>query len=102
MDSGFKRPYFLVELLTQELIDAETAVFNKIVRTMGHEVNNTLGSVVSVLETVESVSEENELLNRAVSSCRERCLNLVDFVKSYSDIVKIPPDISRNKSDRMV
>lgn len=90
MDSGFKRPYFLVELLTQELIDAETAIFNKIVRTMGHEVNNTLGSVVSVLETVESVSEENELLNRAVSSCRERCLNLVDFVKSYSDIVKIP------------
>ena len=53
MDSGFKRPYFLVEQLTDEVLSAETNVFNKIVRTMGHEVNNTLGSVVTLLETVE-------------------------------------------------
>ena len=70
MDSGFKRPYFLVEQLTDEVLSAETNVFNKIVRTMGHEVNSTLAT--------------------AVASSRERCLSLVSFVRSYSDIVKLP------------
>lgn len=90
MDSGFKRPYFLVEQLTDEVLSAETNVFNKIVRTMGHEVNNTLGSVVSVLETVESLYREDEGVREAVASSRERCLSLVSFVRSYSDIVKLP------------
>ena len=90
MDSGFKRPYFLVEQLTDEVLSAETNVFNKIVRTMGHEVNNTLGSVVSVLETVESLYREDDGVREAVASSRERCLSLVSFVRSYSDIVKLP------------
>ena len=90
MDSGFKRPYFFVEQLTDEVLSAETNVFNKIVRTMGHEVNNTLGSVVSVLETVESLYREDEGVREAVASSRERCLSLVSFVRSYSDIVKLP------------
>lgn len=90
MDSGFKRTYYLVELLTDEVLSAETNVFNKIVRTMGHEVNNTLGSVVSVLETVEMLNGDDEALCAAVGSSRERCLSLVSFVKSYADIVKLP------------
>ena len=40
--------FYMVERLTDEVIKAETAVFNKIVRTMSHEVNNTMGGVVSV------------------------------------------------------
>lgn len=90
MDSGFKRTYYLVELLTDEVLNAETNVFNKIVRTMGHEVNNTLGSVVSVLETVEMINADDEAVCAAVGSSRERCLSLVEFVKSYADIVKLP------------
>lgn len=90
MDSGFKRTYYLVELLTDEVVNAETNVFNKIVRTMGHEVNNTLGSVVSVLETVEMINAADEAVCAAVGSSRERCLSLVEFVKSYADIVKLP------------
>lgn len=96
MDSGFKRTYYLVELLTDEVMNAETNVFNKIVRTMGHEVNNTLGSVVSVLETVEMLNAGDEGLCAAVGSSRERCLSLVSFVKSYADIVKLPePTLQR-------
>ena len=39
MDSGFKRRFILVERLTDEIATAEKQMFNKIVRTIGHEVN---------------------------------------------------------------
>ena len=38
MDSGFKRRFILVERLTDEIAAAEKQMFNKIVRTIGHEV----------------------------------------------------------------
>lgn len=90
MDRGFRRPFFLVERLTDEIMKAETNIFNKIVRTMGHEVNNTLGGVVSVLETLAVVNSGDSEICAAIDSCRKSCLNLGDFVKGYSDVVKLP------------
>lgn len=90
MDSGYRRPYYLVEPLTDEVRAAESAVFNKIVRTIGHEVNNTLGSVMSVLESVGELYAGDENVSETLASSHDRCLQLVDFVSSYADIVKLP------------
>lgn len=90
MDRGFRRPFYLVERLTDEIMKAETDIFNKIVRTMGHEVNNTLGGVVSVLETLAEINSGDAAVCDAVASCRTSCLNLGDFVRGYSDVVKLP------------
>lgn len=90
MDRGFKRIFFLVELLTDEIMKAETAMFHKIVRTMGHEVNNTLGGVVSMLESLAEMHADDMFVVEAIGSCRASCLALRDFVKAYSDIVKLP------------
>lgn len=90
MDRGFRRPFYLVERLTDEIVRAETLVFNKIVRTMGHEVNNTLGGVVSVLETLAAFHDDDAETTAAIDSCRSSCINLGAFVKGYSDVVKLP------------
>ena len=90
MDRGFRRPFYLVERLTDEIMRAETMIFNKIVRTMGHEVNNTLGGVVSVLETLSLFHSDDAEMTAAIDSCRSSCLNLGAFVKGYSDVVKLP------------
>lgn len=90
MDRGFRRPFFLVERLTDEIVRAETEMFHKIVRTMGHEVNNTLGGVISVLETLAAINEGDADVADAIRSCTSSCENLVSFVRSYSDIVKLP------------
>ena len=90
MDRGFRRPFFLVERLTDEIVRAETAIFHKIVRTIGHEVNNTLGGVVSVLETLAVMHSDDEVVCDALGSCRSSCVNLGNFVKGYSDVVKLP------------
>ncbi|MDE6277656.1 MAG: PAS domain-containing sensor histidine kinase [Muribaculaceae bacterium] len=90
MDRGFRRRFYLVERLTDEIVRAETELFHKIVRTMGHEVNNTLGGVVSVLETLQAVHEGDEIVAEALDSSRSSCLALTSFVKAYSDVVKLP------------
>lgn len=91
MDSGFRRQFILVEKLTEEIFEAEKQLFHKIVRTIGHEVNNTLGSVMSVLENMAAMHSDDSLTHDAIESSRNSCDNLVEFVKGYSDIVKRPP-----------
>lgn len=91
MDTGFRRRFILVERLTDEIAAAEKQMFNKIVRTIGHEVNNTLGSVISVLESLEDMHSDDDLAAAALASSRNSCANLVGFVSGYADIVKMPP-----------
>lgn len=93
MDRGFMRPFFLIERLTDEIVKAETDVFHKIVRTMGHEVNNTLGGVISVLETVADIHAEDSDMTQVLESCRSSCLHLGEFVRGYSDVVKLPEPV---------
>lgn len=90
MDRGFRRSFYLVERITDEIVRSETELFHKIVRTMGHEVNNTLGGVVSVLESLETMHTGDSFVEEAIGSCRSSCLALTGFVKAYSDVVKLP------------
>ncbi len=93
MDSGFRRPFFLVEQLADEIIEAEKNIFNRIVRTLGHEINNTLGSVISVTDSLASIHADDPEVSAVLDSCTDRCSGLVRFVSSYADIVKLPePD----------
>lgn len=93
MDSGFRRPFFLVEQLADEIIEAEKNIFNRIVRTLGHEINNTLGSVISVTDSLAAIHADDPEVSAVLRSCTDRCSGLVRFVSSYADIVKLPePD----------
>lgn len=95
MDSGFRRPFFLVEQLADEIINAEKNIFNRIVRTLGHEINNTLGSVISVVDTLGMLHSADADIRQVLDSCKDRCTALVHFVRNYADVVKLPePDLS--------
>ncbi len=96
MDRGFKRAFYLVERLTDEIIQAETGMFHKIVRVMGHEVNNTLGGIASVLESLSDIHADDDLLHSAIEGSRASCVALGKFVKAYSDIVKTPEPVFEN------
>lgn len=90
MDSGFRRTFILVERLTDEIAEAEKQMFNKIVRTIGHEVNNTIGGVISVLQSLAEIHAGDSLTAAAIDSSELSCANLVKFVRGYADIVKLP------------
>ena len=94
MDKGFRRRFILVEKLTDEIVAAEKQMFNTIVRTIGHEVNNSLGSVMSVLESLGEMHAGDALAVDAITSCSTSCANLVGFVRGYADIVKLPEPVT--------
>lgn len=90
MDSGFRRRFYLVELMTDEIMKAEKRMFNTIVRTIGHEVNNTMGSVVSVFDTLRLMHQSDPDIANVLDSSASSCLKLAEFVSGYSSVVKLP------------
>lgn len=93
MDCGFRRPFILVEQLTDEIRQAERDVYNRIVRTISHEVNNTLSSVMSVMETLGMMHTDDRDITATLTSCHGSCASLSQFVSRYAEIVKLPePD----------
>src|ERR1051326_6594332 len=49
LDRGFPRHFILMEELTEELRQSEKAAYEKLIRLMSHEVNNTVGASNSLL-----------------------------------------------------
>lgn len=89
IQEGFKRDFYLIESLIEEIRKAEREGYEKVIRTISHEVNNSIGGVRSVLEMVKETSGDPELALVA-ESCDNRCENLVSFIHAYADVVKMP------------
>lgn len=96
MDSGFQRTCYIIEVLTKDIIESERGVFGTIVRTLGHEVNNTLAPVISVLDSLEDMCGGDGDLLRVIAGSRDSCMNLVEFVRGYSGVVKLPVPVVAN------
>lgn len=98
MDRGFARSCLMLEELTKELHASEKAAYEKLIRTMSHEVNNTSGAVISLLESCLAYGEQIGAHDRAdfdsgigVAVARTRHMN--EFMKSFADVVRLPaPD----------
>ena len=88
MERGFRRPFILVESLTEEVMKAERGAYEKVIRTMSHEVNNTVGGVASLLETMAEMSDDAGM-REALESGESRCRSLGEFIRSYADVVKL-------------
>ena len=95
IDRGFHHPFILIEELTYELIAAEKLASEKVIRTMSHEVNNTLTSInsnLSLLLGFEDCFPANlrSDIVRALQLSLERSNNLCRLVSAFADIVKLP------------
>jgi PAS domain S-box-containing protein len=98
-DGGRSHPFYLIEQVTAEVVKAEKRAYEKVIRMIGHEVNNTTAGVTSTLETVsEALSEmpQTEDLREVMQVCVERCYRMSHFITSFADVVKIPqPQLAR-------
>ena len=73
-DRGFQHPFFLIESLTSEVRLAEKAAYERVVRMIAHEVNNSVAGISGSLSGDEA----------------ERLKALSAFVTRFADVVKIP------------
>ena len=92
VQEGFRREFFLLESLTDEIIKAEKAAYEKVIRTISHEVNNTMGGVRSVLEIAGEISDDPEV-RKVVESCDRRCESMGNFIREYAEVVKLPEPV---------
>lgn len=93
IDHGFPRPFYLIESLTEEVRQAEKKAYEKVIRMISHEVNNTTAGITSTLDTIEqdlSEKEGTEDMQEAMHVCIERCYNMSRFITNFADVVKIP------------
>lgn len=74
-DRGYQHPFYLIESLTSEVRQAEKAAYERVIRMIAHEVNNSVTGIVSGME-------DNHF--------RDRLLAMSDFVTRFASVVKIP------------
>lgn len=73
-DRGFQHPFFLIESLTSEVRLAEKAAYERVIRMIAHEVNNSVAGIIGSLAGDEA----------------ERLSALSAFVTRFAEVVKIP------------
>ncbi len=94
-DRGFRRSFFLLEELTEELRQSEKAAYEKLIRMLSHEVNNTVGASNSLLHSCLSYAgqlgpEDAADFRHALGVVIGRTEQLNQFMRSFADVVRLP------------
>ncbi|MCI0694293.1 ATP-binding protein [candidate division KSB1 bacterium] len=95
LDRGFARSFILMEELTEELRRSEKAAYEKLIRMMSHEVNNSIGAVNSLLHSFLNYQnqlrdEDRKDYENALKVAIARTEHLNGFMRSFADVVRLP------------
>ena len=95
VDTGFPRTFFVLEELTEELRRAEKAAYEKLIRVVSHEVNNTVGATGSLLDSclryAPQIGEGDRAdFEGALGVAIARTGQLNRFVRAFADVVRLP------------
>lgn len=111
IDQGFEHPFILIEELTRDLLRIEKESYERIIRMMSHEVNNSVGAIGSTLNVVADIFKQDDMQEwedvlPAVEASHDRCGNLAQFISNLAHVVRIPEPslscISLNEQARAV
>jgi signal transduction histidine kinase len=101
VDRGFRRSFYLLEELTEELRQSEKAAYEKLIRMLSHEVNNTVGASNSLLNSCLSYADQlapddRTDFERAIGVVIGRTAQLNDFMRSFADVVRLRAPVRRD------
>ena len=101
-DKGFAHPFILIEQMTEEVHRAEKNAYEKVIRMIAHEVNNTICGITSTLDsatevlqtiTPDTLQTDADELCSVMRVCEERGYNMSRFITRFADVVKIPQPV---------
>ena len=97
-DRGFAKSFYLIEEMTEELRLSEKSAYEKLIRMMSHEVNNSVGAVRSLLESslryAPQVGEaDRDDFTNALQIASARIDALNRFMAAFAEVVRIPPPV---------
>ena len=95
LERGFPCSFILLEELTEELRRSEKAAYEKLIRMMSHEINNSIGASGSLLESCLNYKEQLREADRpdfetALTVARSRLNHLDSFTQSFVDVIRLP------------
>ena len=96
VDRGFRRSFLMLEELTDELRRSERAAYEKLIRVLSHEVNNTVGASNSLLHSCRAYAsqlrqDDRRDFEQALGVVIGRTEQLNAFMRSFADVVRLPP-----------
>ena len=100
VERGHPRRFYLVEELTEELRQTEKSAYEKLIRQMSHEVNNTVGATRSLLQSSLTFGEglpaaRRDELQDALGIAGNRLERLNTFMRGFADVVRMPQPVKR-------
>jgi two-component system nitrogen regulation sensor histidine kinase NtrY len=95
IDQGFKRRFIVIEDISEEILKAEKRAYEKVIRMMAHEVNNSIGAINSIIQSTIDFEEEEprefgEDIVYSLKVAKERNDNLNLFMRNFADIIRLP------------
>ena len=107
IDRGFAHPFYLIESLTSEVMKVEKKAYEKVIRMIAHEVNNSVAGITSTLDTIDDAlqtMDDTEDIREVMRVCVERSYSMSRFITNFADVVKIPePQLEEvHLNDRVV
>lgn len=96
LDRGFTRDFILLEELTEELRQAEKTAYEKVIRMMSHEVNNSVGAANSLLHSclhyaAQINADDRADFETALQVVIGRTDQLNTFMRNFAAVFRLPP-----------
>jgi two-component system nitrogen regulation sensor histidine kinase NtrY len=101
-EGGLPRQLVVLSDLSRALREEERQAWQRLIRVLGHELNNSLAPIQSVAGSLESMLNRNpqpadwqpdavEDMQRGISVIRARAEALSRFMAAYARLAKLPP-----------
>ncbi len=96
-EAGMPHHLLLLSDLSKALRDEERQAWQRLIRVLGHELNNSLAPIKSTASTLVKVLRKEtphqgwrDDAQRSLSLIAERCASLNRFVAAYSQLARLP------------
>jgi two-component system nitrogen regulation sensor histidine kinase NtrY len=99
-EAGWPHQLLVISDLSRALRDEERQAWQRLIRVIGHELNNSLAPIKSVAENLESVIGRDQRqpdweddLRKGLSIIAARSDSLARFMNAYARLAKLPPPV---------
>jgi two-component system, NtrC family, nitrogen regulation sensor histidine kinase NtrY len=96
--NGRRHDLTLIKRLTPELRRQEVDVWKRAIRTLSHEINNSLAPIASLAHSARLMARDPEHadgLDAALDVIEERSTHLKEFLEGYARFARLPQPVER-------
>lgn len=97
-EGGVPHQLLVISDLTRPLREQELQAWQRLVRVIGHELNNSLTPIKSITQSLEDLLKQNprptdweDDMTRGLNVIGKRSESLSRFMSSYAQLAKLPP-----------